>query len=110
MPPSNPSPLLQVCDLGLSTLVSITHNTGGTTGYQGPEFFTAHPFITTAADVYALGVVLHELQPGECGNVSFEEFWHEMVEHCIQEDPKMRPSCAELAVAFEQVAIMCEVM
>jgi hypothetical protein len=59
-----------------------------------------------AADVYAVGVVLREMQQASSGDAGFEVYWDSMVEMCMLEDPELRPTCLFLAEEFERVATL----
>jgi tetratricopeptide (TPR) repeat protein len=52
-----------ITDFGLARSALASETSGGTPGYMAPELYTGAPN-TVASDIYALGVVLHELVSG----------------------------------------------
>ena len=79
---------------------------GGTLGYMAPELLQGGR-ATPASDVYALGVLLHELAAGrkpDPGGIAapLPEPWRSIVRKCLAEDPAQRyESAVAVAKAFE---------
>lgn len=66
---------------------------GGTPGYMAPEQ-SRGSHVGPHSDIYALGVVLHELRtgrlPGDTSEASLEPEWKVVIDRCLSEDPKDR--------------------
>jgi serine/threonine protein kinase/cytochrome c-type biogenesis protein CcmH/NrfG len=76
----------------------------GTPAYLAPEQLRGEP-ATTASDIYALGIVLHEMvtgvRPGE-QPVSLPPRWRPVIERCLHPDPARRfRSAADVAAALQ---------
>jgi eukaryotic-like serine/threonine-protein kinase len=75
---------------------------GGTEDYMAPEQ-RASSDVTAAADVYAFGVLLHEMwtgvTPGRAGTAQLPPAWQRAVERCLERDPAKRPATASEALA-----------
>ncbi|KAI8903713.1 kinase-like domain-containing protein [Gorgonomyces haynaldii] len=111
----------KVCDFGLSLVRSeasskIESNFAGTVVYMAPECFGLQPVYSEKSDVYAFSMVVYELLAWELPytNMSQTDIKHfvlegkrpqirdadhkltQMMQDCWQEDPKTRPSFAQL--------------
>jgi eukaryotic-like serine/threonine-protein kinase len=96
-----------VSDFGLARSIGATPAAvsieGGTRGWMSPEQARGDA-LTTASDVFALGVLLHWLGSGELPFGGGEDF-----ERRVQSDPppKLRPWSPELAWGLDAVAARC---
>ena len=57
-----------------------------------------------AADVYAVGEVLLDMQQAWSGDAGFEVVWDNIVDQCKSPDPEQRPTCEELVWRFDRLA------
>lgn len=57
------TPRSVITDFGLARAARTSGIRGGSPGYMAPELYTGQP-TTVASDIYALGVILHELASG----------------------------------------------
>jgi len=101
---------VSITDFGLSRLYESDQTLGetgrvtGTPGYIAPELLKGR-VATPAADVYAYGVVLHEMLTGEKPSNNLENVppqWEPVVRGCLETDPGQRcQSAGEALAAFE---------
>ncbi len=100
-------PRISITDFGLSRLygsdlaLAETGRLAGTPGYIAPELLEGR-FATPAADVYAYGVVLHEMLTGEKPARHLEKIppeWLPVVKGCLESDPQKRFQSAGEALA-----------
>jgi serine/threonine protein kinase/tetratricopeptide (TPR) repeat protein len=101
--------LVSITDFGLSRLyesdntIAETGRVSGTIGYIAPELLEGR-MATPAADVYAYGVVLHEMLTGDKPSKHFESVpaqWLPVVRGCLESDPGKRfQSAGEAMAAF----------
>ncbi len=100
---------VSITDFGLSRLYE-SDNTlaepgriAGTIGYIAPELLEGR-IATPAADVYAYGVVLHEMLTGDKPSNHFKSVpapWLPVVKGCLESDPEERfQSAGEALAAF----------
>jgi eukaryotic-like serine/threonine-protein kinase len=110
-----PDGRIRVVDFGLARMVGTTSDSAsGTPAYMAPERWRGQP-PSGAIDVWALGVLLHELVTGgrpiadaELGNLAFAAAgaadpyaangagWSALVARCLALDPAARPTADEL--------------
>jgi serine/threonine-protein kinase len=94
---------VRITDFGLAGLANQIRDAGsGTPAYMSPEQ-RAGGNVTPRSDIYALGIVLHELftgkRPvGDTISSDLEAAVARVIRACLEPDPKMRPTSA-LAVA-----------
>lgn len=102
-----------ITDFGLSRLLMAPGEaargalmpSGATVRYAAPEQMAGGP-ISLATDIYAVGVVLHELLTGSVPSGSSTTMirpwsWRRVIMRCLQQDPSLRwQSAAELADAL----------
>ncbi len=105
---------VRVVDFGLARLAGAAHNHGsGTPAYMAPERWHGAP-PDGAIDVWALGIMLHELVTGDrpipdtaIFGLAFSSSgpalaslpaapWASIVRDCLQRDPAARPTAEEL--------------
>jgi serine/threonine protein kinase len=78
---------------------------GGTLDYMAPELFTGSR-ASIASDVYALGILLHEMLTGEVPSRESRAFerlpnpWNRIVRGCVAEEPASRFHSVDAAVAI----------
>jgi eukaryotic-like serine/threonine-protein kinase len=83
-----------------------THTVGiaGTPDYMAPEQFRSQP-LTKAVDIYAFGIVLHEMvtgqRPGPQGpaKAKLPPGWARVIERCLSTDPDARYASARDVIA-----------
>ena len=110
------TPRAVITDFGLARAARSTGLRGGSRGYMAPELHAGEP-TTVASDIYALGVILHELASGfrpdqtaaaaattvtllsSVGTTERPDShqtpllrtrWDPIVKRCLQPDPKLR--------------------
>jgi serine/threonine-protein kinase len=112
---------VRLTDFGLAGVSDhIQDICSGTPGYMSPEQVAAKE-VTFRSDLYALGVVLHELLTGrrpplKRGDVDLEPAVKNVIERCLEPHPQMRPTSAlKVAAAlsrgdpwFEKTAFRCK--
>jgi serine/threonine-protein kinase len=94
---------VRITDFGLAGVAEqIRDLRSGTPAYMAPEQLVGRE-VTPRSDVYALGLVLHELFTGkrpsrETRNPELDPVVERVILRCLEEDPSMRPATA-LSVA-----------
>ena len=101
-----------ITDFGLAVPVregedrSTTSLRLGTPGYVAPEQW-AGKSVTAASDIYALGIVLHEMvtgrHPSERDGARPPGNWGRVIGKCLEMEPRLRWESAEEAVAALEV-------
>ncbi len=98
---------VSITDFGLSRLFESDNTLGetgrvaGTTGYIAPELLEGR-IATPAVDVYAFGVVLHEMLTDDRPSKDLERVpaqWRAVVRGCLESDPAKRFQSAGEALA-----------
>ncbi len=108
-----------ITDFGLAAELQVASDLdGGTPRYMAPELWNGEK-PSKASDVYALGVILHEMVTGqpprsvqERGNNAVTQLnslnneqdkrWNEVILPCLDPDPAMRPQADEVLAVFER--------
>jgi serine/threonine protein kinase len=94
---------VRITDFGLAGLINQIRDAGsGTPAYMSPEQL-ADKDVTPRSDIYALGIVLHELLTGrrpplKPGDAELDPAIGKVIGRCLEADPKMRPA-TPMAVA-----------
>jgi serine/threonine protein kinase len=94
---------VRIMDFGLASLAGHVRDVrSGTPAYMAPEQ-RAGKEVTTSSDIYALGIVLHELfsgkrPPAKKQNTEMDPAVERVILRCLEQDPRMRPATA-LSVA-----------
>jgi predicted Ser/Thr protein kinase len=94
---------VRITDFGLASLAENVRDVrSGTPAYMAPEQ-RAGKEVTAKSDIYALGILLHELFTGkrpsrESKNTELDPAVERVILRCLEEDPRMRPASA-LSVA-----------
>ena len=97
---------VRITDFGLAALAGDVHGgeiRSGTPAYMSPEQ-KAGKEVTTRSDIYALGLVLHEMftgkRPGESQSTptslvkDLDPTIERVIQRCLEADPRSRPSSA----------------
>jgi serine/threonine protein kinase len=94
---------VRITDFGLAGVAEHVRDPGsGTPAYMAPEQRRGKE-ATGRSDIYALGIVLHELftgkRPSESKNTELDPVVERVIRRCLEEEPQMRPATALAAAA-----------
>jgi serine/threonine protein kinase len=100
-----------ITDFGMSRATEVAQSTmqsgprGGTPDYMAPELLKGEK-ASVASDIYALGVMLHELvsgrKPAAGAAIVVHPKWNPIVAKCLAADPENRyANATQIAQAFE---------
>jgi serine/threonine-protein kinase len=93
---------VRITDFGIAGAAErIQDIRSGTPAYMSPEQ-VAGKEVTARSDIYALGIVLHELltgqrpplRPAEPGTTALDPAVERVIQRCLDPDPKLRPPSA----------------
>jgi len=92
---------VRIVDFGLARAIgSQAGAASGTRDYMAPERWSGAP-PAPAIDVWALGLVLHEMASGHKPDLSqltpVEAGWRGLASRCLERDPSLRPTAFEVA-------------
>ncbi|KAI8605769.1 kinase-like domain-containing protein [Dissophora ornata] len=93
----------KLCDFGLAKVMASatcasTYTPKGTRKWMAPELISARPKYSSKSDVFALGVVMRELEHGDT-----PLDYTAIMTRCIDEDPDKRPTLEDVVDAFQVV-------
>lgn len=109
------SALVKVLDFGISKVkstdaaqLSLTHTQAmmGSPLYMSPEQMRSSKDVSPAADIWSLGVILHELISGDVPFTG-STFPEVLVQVMSEPPPKLRTLCPEVPEGLEQVVLRC---
>jgi serine/threonine protein kinase len=106
----DPEGHVKIADFGVARSLdgaglTLTGSVLGTAGYLAPEQARGEP-VTSAADIYGLGVTLHQLAtgalPGPGAAADLPEPLRGAIARCLDHDPDRRPTATALAALLEE--------
>jgi serine/threonine protein kinase len=109
------SALLKVLDFGISKVkttdaaqLSLTHTQAmmGSPLYMSPEQMRSSKDVSPSADIWSIGVILHELLSGDLPFMG-ETFPEVLVKVMSEEPPRLRSLRAEVPEGLEAVVLRC---
>ena len=111
----DPDCRVKIADFGIArtlddgTSLTLTGSVLGTAGYLAPEQAGGEQ-VTAAADIYGLGVTLHQLatgtMPGPDASQPLPDPLRGVVARCLDPDPARRPSAEALAAMLDEPATL----
>jgi eukaryotic-like serine/threonine-protein kinase len=109
------SPLIKVLDFGISKVkstdaaqLSLTHTQAmmGSPLYMSPEQMRSSKDVSASADIWSLGVILHELIAGDVPFIA-ATFPEVLVQVMSAEPPRLRTLRADVPEGLEAVVLRC---
>src|SRR3954453_11628611 len=103
---------VKIADFGIArsldgTSLTLTGSVLGTAGYLAPEQADGVQ-VSAAADIYGLGVTLHQLAPGPMRGPDARSAWPEpvasVVARCLDPDPGRRPTAEAVSAMLDEPA------
>ena len=111
----DPDCRVKIADFGIArtlddgTSLTLTGSVLGTAGYLAPEQAGGEQ-VTAAADIYGLGVTLHQLatgtMPGPDASQPLPDPLRGVVARCLDPDPARRPSAEALSAMLDEPATL----
>ena len=105
---------VKIADFGIArtldgTSLTLTGSVLGTAGYLAPEQASGDQ-VTAAADIYGLGVTLHQLatgnMPGPDAPPALPDPLRGVVARCLEPDPARRPTAEALSAMLDEPATL----
>ena len=110
----DPDCRVKIADFGIArtldgTSLTLTGSVLGTAGYLAPEQADGEQ-VTAAADIYGLGVTLHQLatgtMPGRDAAQTLPDPLRGVVARCLDPDPARRPTAEALSAMLDEPATL----
>lgn len=95
-----------ITDFGLAGSAGLDREEFGTPRYMAPELSQGQK-ASKASDIYALGVILHEMLTGEdpvkgAGKHDIDRRWAKVIRQCLSSAPAARPNASRVLSVFDR--------